>query len=81
MGFQEMPYSEAIQTGALYFAKEKYPPTVKVYSAADPASGEVYTKELCGGPHVTHTGEVGKFKILKEESISSGIRRLRATLE
>jgi len=81
MGYQEMPYEKAIKTGALYFAKEKYPPIVKVYSAADLATGEVYSKELCGGPHVTRTGEVGKFKILKEESVSSGIRRIRAALD
>ena len=81
MGFQEIPYEKAIKTGALYFAKEKYPPMVKVYSAANPATGEVFSKELCGGPHVTHTGEVGKFKILKEESVGAGLRRLRATLD
>lgn len=77
---EEMPYEQAIQTGALHFAKEKYPPKVKVYTM-DSKYPEPFSKELCGGPHVTRTGEVGKFKILKEESVGAGIRRLRAVLE
>jgi alanyl-tRNA synthetase len=40
-----------------------------------------YSKELCGGPHVARTSEIGKFRILKEEAVSSGIRRIRATVE
>jgi len=81
MGFEELSYEEAIKTGALYFEKEKYPPTVKVYTAQDKKTGEVFSKELCGGPHVTHTGEVGHFRIVKEESVSAGIRRIRAVVE
>lgn len=80
MGFVELPYEEAIGTGALYFKKEKYPPTVKVYSAVDPKSDEVFSRELCGGPHVSHTGELGHFKITKEESVGAGIRRIRAVV-
>ena len=53
---------------------EKYPDTVTVYSI-----GEV-SKELCGGPHVERTGILGKFVIKKEESSSSGIRRIKAVL-
>lgn len=81
MGYEEMPYEEAIKTGALYLKKEKYSPVVRVYTAQDPKTGEVFSKELCGGPHVTHTGEVGRFRIKKEESIGAGIRRIRAIVE
>jgi len=81
MGFQELPYEDAIKTGALYFEREKYPPTVKVYSAVDPKTGEVFSRELCGGPHVSSTSELGHFKIAKEESVAAGIRRIRGTVE
>ena len=81
MGFVELPYEEAIKTGALYFEKEKYPSIVKVYSAVDPKSGEVFSRELCGGPHVSHTAELGHFKITKEESVGAGIRRIRAVAD
>ena len=72
--YEELPIEEAKKTGALYFFKEKYPDRVKVYSVGD------FSKEFCGGPHVTHTGEIGKFKILKEEAVSTGTRRIRATV-
>lgn len=78
MDYKEMPYEEAIKTGALYFKKEKYPSKVKVYSAIDPKTGEVFSRELCGGPHVAHTLEVGEFRIVKEESVGAGARRIRA---
>jgi alanyl-tRNA synthetase len=70
-----MPYEAAIKAGALAFFKEKYPPVVSVYFIGE------YSKELCGGPHVARTSEIGKFRILKEEAVSSGIRRIRATVE
>ena len=76
-----MPYEEAMKTGALSFFREKYPAEVSMYSVYDPESGEVFSRELCGGPHVSHTGEIGTFKILKEESSSAGVRRIRATVE
>ena len=57
------------------FQKEKYGKTVKVYSV------DSFSKELCGGPHVANTKEVGRFKILKEEASSAGVRRIRATVE
>ena len=72
---QEMPYEEAVKTGALSFFKFKYPPKVNVYSVGD------FSKELCGGPHVTHSGEIGHFKIVKEEASSAGVRRIRAIVE
>ncbi|MFN7088349.1 MAG: hypothetical protein ACK4NX_00780, partial [Candidatus Paceibacteria bacterium] len=70
-----MPYKKAIEQGALAFFKEKYPENVSVYSIGG------YSKEICGGPHVKNTSEIGTFKILKEEAVSSGIRRIRASIE
>ncbi len=72
---QEMPLDEAKKSGALFFYQGNYPDVVKVYSIGD------FSKELCGGPHVNHTGEIGKFRIIKEESSSAGIRRIRAIVE
>jgi len=72
---EEMPYEDAIKSGAMAFFRLKYPPRVNVYSVGD------FSKELCGGPHVTHTGEVGHIKITKEESVSGGNRRIRATVD
>lgn len=71
---QEMTKEEAIKSGAECMFIEKYPDIVTVYSI-----GEV-SKELCGGPHVNNTSELGRFKIKKEESSSSGIRRIKAIL-
>lgn len=74
VSYEELPIEEAKKTGALYFFKEKYPERVKVYSVGD------FSKEFCGGPHVSHTDEIGQFKIVKEESVSTGTRRIRATV-
>ena len=71
---QEMKKEEAIQSGAECMFIEKYPDIVTVYSI-----GEI-SKELCGGPHVNNTKELGRFKIKKEESSSSGVRRIKAVL-
>ncbi|MEK9194532.1 MAG: alanine--tRNA ligase-related protein [Patescibacteria group bacterium] len=79
---KEMPYEEAIKSGALAFFKLKYPPIVNVFTIGGTEPAEVpFSRELCGGPHVTHTGEIGKFKIAKEEAISAGTRRIRAVVE
>src|SRR3989344_4752747 len=80
VSFVEMPIEEAKQTGALYFFKAKYGDKVKVYFVGK-SLDIAFSKEFCGGPHVSHTAEVGKFKILKEESTAAGIRRIRATVE
>ncbi|MBU6142013.1 alanine--tRNA ligase [Patescibacteria group bacterium] len=72
---QELPIEEAKKTGALYFFKEKYPERVTVYSMGD------FSKEFCGGPHVTNTLKVGKFKITKQESVGAGVRRIRISVE
>ena len=71
---KEMPYEEATKTEALAFFKGKYGNTVKVYSIGS------FSKELCGGPHVHNTRNLGKFKILKEGSSSAGVRRIKANL-
>ena len=71
---QEMTYDEAKAEGAIGLFTNKYGDRVKVYTIGD------FSKEICGGPHVHHTGELGRFKIKKEESSSSGIRRIKAVL-
>ena len=70
-----MPSNQALESGALAFFGEKYGDQVKVYSIGP------FSKEVCGGPHVTHTGTLGHFKITKQESVGQGIRRVRAILE
>lgn len=74
-----LPKAEAEKTGALFFFKEKYPDPVSVYFIGSNLES-AWSKEFCGGPHVSHTGEIGKFKIIKEEAISAGVRRLRAVV-
>jgi len=77
---EEMCYTNAVESGALAFFKEKYPERVTVYSICD-HSRQVFSKEICAGPHVKKTSELGHFKIIKEESSGSGVRRIRAVLE
>ena len=72
---EEMKKEDAIASGAECMFIEKYPDIVTVYKI-----GEV-SKELCGGPHVKNTSELGKFKIAKEEASSAGVRRIKAILE
>ena len=71
---EEMSYEDAKKSGAIGLFTDKYGDKVKVYTIGD------FSKEICGGPHVTHTGNMGTFKIKKEESSSSGIRRIKAVL-
>jgi alanyl-tRNA synthetase len=71
---EEMPFQEAIIAGALAFFKEKYPEKVTVYSINN------FSKEICAGPHVKRTSEIGQIKIIKEESSGEGVRRIRAIL-
>ena len=80
VSFVELPKSEAEKTGALYFFKQKYPDKVKVYFVGSSVES-AWSKEFCGGPHVSHTDEIGRFKISKEEAVSAGGRRIRATIE
>jgi alanyl-tRNA synthetase len=70
-----MSVEQAQSGGATALFTAKYGEQVKVYSIGD------FSKEVCGGPHVSRTGELGRFRIQKEESSSSGVRRIRAVLE
>ena len=71
----EMSKDEAIKSGAECTFIDRYPDIVTVYKIGD------VSMELCGGPHVSHTGELGEFKIKKEESSSAGVRRIKAILK
>lgn len=75
VSMEEMSLEEAEKCGAIGEFGEKYGFKVKVYSMGE------FSKEICGGPHVEHTGVLGHFKIIKEESSSAGIRRIKAVLE
>lgn len=77
---KEMPKSEAEKLGAEMEFGAKYPDTVSVYVIHD-AQGKTVSREFCGGPHIHNTNELGHFKIVKEEAVSSGVRRIKAVLE
>ena len=72
---EEMFFQEALKSGALAFFKEKYPEKVTVYSIGS------FSKEICAGPHIKKTSEIGRIKISKEESSGEGVRRIRAILK
>ena len=72
---EEMSLDKAKQLGAVGAFENKYGEKVKVFTI-----GQI-SKEICGGPHVSSTGELGKFRIVKEESSSAGVRRIKAILE
>ena len=80
MQFVTLPLEEAERSGALHFFGHKYPSEVKVYFAGTDLTTAV-SKEFCGGPHVERTGQLGHFRILKEQSVSAGIRRIKAVVE
>ncbi|MDO8660031.1 MAG: hypothetical protein Q7K54_05560 [Candidatus Parcubacteria bacterium] len=77
---REMPKEEAEKIGAEMEFGVKYGSTVSVYFIED-KNGNIFSKEFCGGPHAASTNELGKFKIIKEEAVSSGVRRIKAILE
>ena len=79
VAFEPLPKEQAMKTGALFYFKEKYPDQVKVYYIGH-SLDDAYSKELCGGPHVDHTAQIGQFKILKEESVGAGTRRIRGVV-
>jgi alanyl-tRNA synthetase len=76
---EEIPLSDALQSGAQAEFGAKYPELVSVYTIGEGKS--FYSKEICTGPHVSNTSELGSFKIIKEESVASGIRRIKAVVE
>ncbi len=85
VSFEIIPIEEAKKRGAIGLFGDKYEDMVKVYSVGDPkelpvadATAPTFSRELCGGPHVEHTGVIGKFKIVKEEAVSAGVRRIKA---
>ena len=80
---KEMKLEEAQKIKATGLFNEKYGERVKVYFIGRPEDGleNAYSKEICGGPHVTNTSVLGHFKIIKEEAVSHGVRRIKAILE
>lgn len=74
-----MTRDEAIALGAIGAFGEKYGDTVSVYTVGD--AEHPISREFCGGPHVEHTGVIGTFTIVKEEAVSAGVRRIKATLQ
>lgn len=83
MTWREENTKAALDNGVMGAFGDRYGETVKVYTVGDP-DGTNYSREICGGPHVEHTGVLGeggkRFKIVKEESSSAGIRRIKAVL-
>jgi alanyl-tRNA synthetase len=72
---EEMSLENAKKSGAIGLFAEKYGDKVKVYTIGD------FSKEICGGPHVENISTLGHFKIIKEEAVSAGVRRIKAVLE
>ena len=75
VSIEEMSLEEAKASGALAYFEQRYGERVTVYRIGD------FSREICGGPHVSNTSELGRFRILKEESSSRGVRRIKAVLE
>ncbi|MBI2607539.1 MAG: alanine--tRNA ligase [Candidatus Doudnabacteria bacterium] len=78
---ETMPLEDARELGAIGVFGEKYADEVSVYTIFNPENDDVISREFCGGPHVAHTAEIGKFKIAKEEAVSAGVRRIKAVVE
>lgn len=87
---EEMAKSEAESRNPIHLFGEKYGDTVSIYTIAKDENGKVRgvdatSVEFCGGPHVEHTGQIGeggkRFKIVKEEAVSAGVRRIKAVVE
>jgi len=72
--------AEAEKTGARHFFDQKYPDQISIYYIGDSLES-AWSKEYCGGPHIKNTSELEKFKIIKEEAVSLGVRRIKAVLE
>jgi alanyl-tRNA synthetase len=84
MSYREENTKQALAEGVMGAFGDKYGEMVKVYTVGDP-DGQNYSREICGGPHVTHTGALAEgnktFKITKEEASSAGVRRIKAVLQ
>ncbi|MEK6888528.1 MAG: alanine--tRNA ligase [Nanoarchaeota archaeon] len=79
---EEIPLNDAISSGAQHEFGGKYPELVTIYTILDKSEKRGwFSKEFCTGPHVSNTSELGHFKILKEEGVASGIRRIKAVVE
>ena len=72
--FMDMALEEAKKEGFTGLFESKYGERVKTYTIGD------FSKEICGGPHAAYTGELGAFKIVKQENVSAGIKRIKAIL-
>lgn len=88
VSWKEMFFEEAKAAGAIGLFEDKYQVKVKVYTIGDPLgsatadpAAPTFSREVCGGPHVEHTGTMGHFRIVKEEAVSAGVRRIKAVLE
>lgn len=75
-----MPLEQAQAAGARALFANKYGESVKVYTVGKDSTRDWFSKEVCGGPHVQHTAQIGEFKITKEQSSSAGVRRIRAVI-
>jgi alanyl-tRNA synthetase len=80
VNFKILPKDEALKTGAIHAFNEKYADTVKVYFVGD-SLADAESCEFCGGPHVTHTGEIGRVRIKKQEKIGANLVRIYLNLE
>lgn len=80
VSFSELPKIAAKESGVSGNFWDKYPDMVKVYTIQD-AEGKVWSREVCGGPHVENTECLGKFRIVKEQSSSAGVRRIKAVID
>lgn len=79
VSFEEMSLEEAKKIGAMGVFENKYGEKVKVYTIGK--GDNIFSREICGGPHIKNTSELGKFRIKKEQSSSAGVRRIKAVLE
>jgi alanyl-tRNA synthetase len=84
MSWREENTQKALKSGVIGAFGDRYGESVKIYTVGNP-DGENFSREICGGPHVEHTGQLGegskRLKIIKEESSSAGIRRIKAVLQ
>jgi len=78
---EEIPFERAIESGALSFFKEKYPENVKVYTIINQKTKDIFSKEICAGPHIKNTSELNLFKIIKQESSGANVRRIKAIIK